>query len=143
MCEHAFSEAPLELQRWVIAMILEYNSAIEKHPFWPTEKGGTHVDGAAVVAEETGELVRAALNYTYEGARYYEMHTEAIQVGATALRFLLNAPEKRNDWWPDLEKGWTDKEGGHTWIAVLVRNQKSRSCGWELQDEMLNRGGAI
>lgn len=93
MCERMFAELPIEIQRWMMCIITELDGATKKHPEWLTERGGSHVDGAAVVAEEAGELVRAALNYTYEGGRYYSMHEEAIQTAATCLRFLLNAPE--------------------------------------------------
>lgn len=89
MCEFEFAKLPIELKRWIIATTTELSRAEIKHPDWPEDK----IHAAAIVAEESGELVRAALNYEYEGARYYDMHTEAIQTAATCFRFVLNAPD--------------------------------------------------
>lgn len=88
-CEYEFAKLPLDFQRWIVATIQEYNGAVHKHPEWPDD----FIHGAAIVAEESGELVRATLQYQYEDGRYYEMHREAIQTAAMCFRFLLNAPE--------------------------------------------------
>ena len=45
---------------------------------------------SAILAEEAGELQQAALKLTYEQGTWHHMREEAIQVGAMALRFLLN-----------------------------------------------------
>lgn len=63
----------------------EIRSAIEKHPRWPVDI----VHGAAIVAEECGELQRAALRLVYEGGSRSDVKGEAIQTAATALRFLV------------------------------------------------------
>lgn len=89
MCIMEFEKLPLEVKRWLIAIVQEFNAACEKHPAWPVD----HVHASAIVAEESGELIRAALNYQFEGARFYDMHKEAVQTGAMALRFLLEAGE--------------------------------------------------
>ena len=65
----------------------EMKRAERKHPGWPTDP----VHAAAVLQEEAGELVQAALQFTYEGGSAEHMREEAVQVGAMALRFLLNA----------------------------------------------------
>ena len=77
----------------IIALLEELERAEAKFPWWPTDP----IHAAAIVAEEAGELIRAALRETYEGAED-EMVTEAIQTGAMALRFIINADkmEKAN-----------------------------------------------
>lgn len=65
----------------------ELIKATEKHPNWPV---GDVVHASAIVAEESGELIRAALQAKYEGGKYSETTKEAIQTGAMAVRFILN-----------------------------------------------------
>lgn len=94
MCEELFKEQSLDTKRHVAVILMELQKAEHKHPHWPTdEDGGDFIHAAAIVAEESGELIRASLQFAYEGGRYYDMHKEAIQVGAMAIRFLNNAPE--------------------------------------------------
>jgi hypothetical protein len=89
MCEEAFKALDIETKRWMICIAMELQNATEKHPNWPTDK----IHAAAIVGEESGELLRSAIQFQLENGRYYEMHEEAIQTGAMAIRFLLNAPE--------------------------------------------------
>lgn len=63
----------------------ELARAETKFPTWPCDI----VHAAAVVAEEAGELVQAALQLTYEHSTLDAVKKEAIQTGAMALRFLL------------------------------------------------------
>jgi len=63
----------------------EIENASRKWPGWPLDP----VHAAAIVAEEAGELVRAALKATYEGGSVADMHLEAVQTAATAIRFLV------------------------------------------------------
>lgn len=68
------------------------------HPTWPTDP----IHAAAIVAEEAGEAVRAALRLTYEGGSAEELRTELIQTAATAIRAIENfgkievAPDRRS-----------------------------------------------
>jgi hypothetical protein len=62
----------------------EMDRAEKKWPGWPTDP----VHGAGIVCEESGELMQAALQYTYEGATDVAMIREAIHTAATALRFI-------------------------------------------------------
>ena len=65
-------------------IIAEHKSANIKHPEWPKDQ----VHAAAVVAEESGELVRAVLNEVYEKENMDFADKEAIQTAATCIRFL-------------------------------------------------------
>ncbi len=72
-------------------ILTELKRAKKKHPSWPDHI----VARAAVVGEEAGELIRAALNHKYESPTpeqkaewKEEMRKEAIHTAATAIRFL-------------------------------------------------------
>ena len=68
------------------AILLELERAETKFPAWPSDM----IHAAAIVGEESGELIRAALQCYYEGGGVVEAKKEAVQVGAMALRFLKN-----------------------------------------------------
>lgn len=76
----------------VIALIrAELDRAVTKWPKHPVDP----VHCASIVAEEAGELVKASLQYTYEGGGYtklMEAKTEAIQTAVTAIRFVMQMP---------------------------------------------------
>ena len=82
----------------IVAVLSELLRAEEKHPMWPVELSeevivhGDFVHAAAIVAEESGELIRAALNFSYEGGAYEDMRKECIQTAAMCIRFLKNMP---------------------------------------------------
>lgn len=83
---------PFHAQADIIDQILkEVKRAKQKHPNFPDHI----VARAAIVAEEAGELVRAALNWKYEkgegihaARQKEELVKEAIQTAATCVRFL-------------------------------------------------------
>ena len=62
-------------------------------PAWPTDP----IHAAAVLAEEAGELVQAANDFTYSNGSLEHMREEAVQVAAMAMRFLdgLDKYERR------------------------------------------------
>lgn len=92
-CNSLFKQCTdLVLKRHIINLMMELEKAENKHPHWPLDK----IHAAAIVAEESGELVRATLQYSYEAGLFYDMHNEAIQTGAMALRFLKNLPELKS-----------------------------------------------
>lgn len=91
------NDATKEITRGIID---ELSRAIEKHQVWPTDA----IHAAAILAEESGELVQAANDFhslhAYDQNNYIEiirhrkhMKTEAIQVGAMAIRFLMHLDE--------------------------------------------------
>lgn len=81
-------------------ILKELRRAKKKHPSWPVHI----VARAAVVAEEAGELVRAALNFKYEAKGRFEqkewakeMEKEAIHTAATAIRFIEALRKEREE----------------------------------------------
>ena len=67
-------------------ILQELTRAEVKFPEWPQDP----IHAAAIVAEESGELTRAALQSTYEGGDPAAMKKEAIHTATMALRFLLH-----------------------------------------------------
>lgn len=67
----------------------ELNRAEKKFPSWPNDI----IHASAIVAEESGELTRSALQFQYEGGSIEDARTEAIQTAAMAIRFLKNIDE--------------------------------------------------
>jgi hypothetical protein len=55
-------------------------------PKWPDDP----IHAAAVIAEEAGEIVKAALDFTYSSGPLADMEAEAIQTAAMCIRFLEN-----------------------------------------------------
>jgi hypothetical protein len=74
----------------------ELMKAMDKFPQWPSDM----VHGAAVVAEEAGELVKACLEFSYEPQKHHDnllrVRKEAIQTAAMAVRFLMNLKSMKN-----------------------------------------------
>lgn len=76
----------LGVRATIEAMLHELERAETKFPTWP----GDLIHAAAIVGEESGELIRAALQYQYEQGEWQEVQKEAVQVGAMAIRLLKN-----------------------------------------------------
>ena len=64
----------------------ELRKAEEKFPGWPDDP----VHGVAIVCEEAGESMRAALNLYYHNGNIEDLRTELAQTGAMAIRALLH-----------------------------------------------------
>jgi len=84
--DHQLANLDTKMKRSLCIILDEYNRACAKHPNWPVD----HVHQAAIVSEESGELIRAALQYKYEKGRLQELRKESVQTATTALRLFLN-----------------------------------------------------
>lgn len=82
-----FAELRPAVKRALISLSLEMDRALVKHPVWPID----HIHQAAIVVEEAGELLQAALQHKFEDKPFQAMQIEAIHTGAMAIRFLITA----------------------------------------------------
>jgi len=81
----AAEEETYGLDQMLIDEILaEVKRAETLHPHWPADP----IHGAAIVSEESGEAIRAALRLVYEGGTREALRVELIHTAATALRML-------------------------------------------------------
>lgn len=87
-CNQQFEQLNIGLKRVLIAFAFEFVRASEKHPNWPADQ----IHAAGIVVEESGEAMRAALQYEYENGSLDEVREEVIHTGATAARMLFNLP---------------------------------------------------
>lgn len=62
-----------------------------KRPVWNDDP----VVAAAVLAEEAGEVVKAALDYRFHGGPLEDLEKECAQVGAMALRVMFHVERYR------------------------------------------------
>ena len=74
-----------ELVNVLIDIKNELRNAEKKFPGWPSDP----VHGAAIVAEESGELIKAAIDWYYGRGKARDVKAEAIQTAAMAVRFLI------------------------------------------------------
>ena len=71
----------------IIKIVLKaVDEAEAKHPKWPLDI----IHQSAIVAEESGELVQACLEYFYENKPAVCIQKEAIHTIVTAFRLLKN-----------------------------------------------------
>ena len=64
----------------------EVQRATALHPEWPADP----IHATAIVAEESGEAIRAAVQLVYEDGELDELRTELIQTAATCVRALAH-----------------------------------------------------
>ena len=69
---------------WDIQKAVDF--AVRKHPCWPSDP----IHAASVVAEEAGELLKAANEFVYEKGSPKAMYIEACHTAAVCIRFLDN-----------------------------------------------------
>jgi len=74
------------MDKLINEILKELKSAEIKYPQWPNDI----IHQAAIVNEESGELIRAALNHYYHKNQIEQLRREAIQTAAMAIRFLKN-----------------------------------------------------
>jgi hypothetical protein len=82
--------APSDVNAEVMA---ELERATRKFPTWPTDP----LHAVAVLGEEFGELTKAVLEYVYEPHKstFHDVHKEAVQTAAMALRFIMSLDKYR------------------------------------------------
>lgn len=87
MTTKQFDDLDPEIKEIIGEIVFELNKAMVKHSHWPINDS---IHAAAIVGEESGELIRACLQFEYEHGNYTDAKKEAVQTGAMAIRFLLN-----------------------------------------------------
>ena len=60
-----------------------------KYPDWPADL----IHQVAIMQEESGEAIRAALNHVYHGEPLADVRAELVQTAAMCLRCLKNMGE--------------------------------------------------
>lgn len=71
---------------YMIEILSELEKAEEKHPDFPKDI----IHQVAIMIEESGEAMRAALQHVYEGGSKEELRLELKQTGAMCIRCLEN-----------------------------------------------------
>ncbi|QBH96808.1 hypothetical protein EKN56_10550 [Limnobaculum zhutongyuii] len=74
------------LSHLLLLLQAELERAVTVHSQWPTDA----IHASAILNEEVGELTQAAIDFHFYFDGHQRLREEAIQVGAMALRFLLN-----------------------------------------------------
>ena len=74
------------LEDVILKIVCEYSRAIDLHPYWPDDI----IHAVSIMNEESGESIRAALNYEYEDQSIEEIKKEVIQTAAMCIRVLVN-----------------------------------------------------
>ena len=74
----------------VRAIIAEHYRAECLHPDWPDDI----IHALAIVCEESGEAMRAGLNYVYEDGSLEDLRVELVQTAAMCIRTLVNMREE-------------------------------------------------
>lgn len=67
-------------------IISELSAAEKKHPGWPDDP----VHAVAIMVEEAGESMQAAIDLYYKGGTNDHLCVELAQTGAMALRALMH-----------------------------------------------------
>ncbi len=77
----------LDESYWILEEIRqELIRACKKHNHWPEDL----IHSVAIMQEESGEAIRAALQCVYEGGNISDVEKELVQTAAMCIRALLN-----------------------------------------------------
>lgn len=71
---------------WIEEIRKEYFRASAQHPIWPNDL----IHAVAIMVEESGESMKAALDHVYFDKPIEDVKEELIQTGAMVLRCLIN-----------------------------------------------------
>ena len=82
----------------------ELLKAEEKFPWWPEDI----IHAAAILQEECGELIRASLQYYYQGGSIEKVKKEMLQTGAMVFRFAIGLEQGYIN--EDMKEGYLKKE---------------------------------
>ena len=70
----------------ITIILAELRRAEAKYPEWPADL----IHQVAIMQEESGEAIRAALNHVYHGEPIEDVRAELVQTAAMCLRCLKN-----------------------------------------------------
>lgn len=136
----ATTDTRMRSERVIKSVVDELDRAVKKHPVWPTDL----VHAAAIVGEESGELLRASIQWAHESGELGAVLEEARHVAATAIRFLYvfgeTSPERLSPLQPSstiahwLDPGELAEPLPTTMDDLLAAcgNLMDRSCTWEI-----------
>ena len=79
----------MDYQEFVREVMAELRRAEAKYPAWPADL----IHQVAIMQEESGEAIRAALNHVYHGEPLADVRGELVQTAAMCLRCLKNMGE--------------------------------------------------
>ena len=74
----------MTIKEAIILILDELAKAEKKFPSWPEDQ----IHAAAILAEEAGETIKAALDFESQRGSLEELKKEAVQTGAMAIRVL-------------------------------------------------------
>jgi len=80
-----------EKQPSIDLIFSELRKAEEKHPGWPQDV----VHAVAIMVEEAGEAMQAALDVHYRGRGIEDLRIELAQTGAMAIRALIHLEDDK------------------------------------------------
>jgi|GEM_PF-1265692 len=109
-------------QEAIALMLDELDKARAKHPQWPVDV----LHAAAILSEESGEVVKASIDMTYAGGSVEDVRKELAQTGAMCLRMLINL-----DWAETLPEQLTEPRLGPADAFAAIR--KGLGGGVELE----------
>jgi len=88
-CDETLDKDIYNLNCVISEITAEMKRAEKLHPHWPDDI----IHQVAIMVEESGEAMRAALNHVYEKNDIYSVREEIIQTAAMCLRCLINMEE--------------------------------------------------